>query len=116
MPTNRELIAQAQALSTELGVDAPTDRLNNAQLTALVAQLEKQKAERGAGGSEAAAAAAAMGAGAAQQRKHPYEVAAGRSITSPRGVLGPGVEVRLTDYAPDDLENLVALGYIVRNT
>jgi hypothetical protein len=135
MATNRELIAEAQALSAELGVDAPTtDRLNNAQLTALVTRLQEQKAVAAAV-VDAAADAAAMGAVAADSSagtsgvsdagagasapapvKYPYEVAAGRSITSGRGVLKPGAEVRTTDYSKDDLENLVTLGYVLRNT
>jgi hypothetical protein len=49
--------------------------------------------------------------------RFPYSVAAGKAITSPRGVLGPGDEVRLSDFSDGQkqLDYLVERGLVVKS-
>jgi hypothetical protein len=48
--------------------------------------------------------------------RHPYSIAAGKALTSPRGVLEPGDEIRPTDVSGgvEQLEYLVRKGYVVK--
>lgn len=48
------------------------------------------------------------------KQKFPLEVAAGKAITSSRGVLGPHAEVRKSDFEESQIEHLIRKGYIVR--
>jgi hypothetical protein len=52
----------------------------------------------------------------APKLRHPYQVAPGKSLTTLRGVLGPGDEMRATDCADgvEQLERLVAGGYLLK--
>ncbi len=52
----------------------------------------------------------------AQGVKFGYSVAKGRSITSPRGILDQGAEVRATDFSADALKRLCVLGAVVRGS
>lgn len=58
MPSNRELSEQAAALAVELGVEAKTQGLNNAGLTALVAELNAQLTAKSSPAPDAPAAPA----------------------------------------------------------
>ena len=89
MASNAELVASIAALSES----AATDGLNNAELSAL---LKKLKAENE---SEAEAKADDV-----------PRVAPGKSITSKRGILGPGEEVRESDV--NDLSALKKRGIV----
>lgn len=59
MASNKELTEQADSLGKELGLAVKADGLNNAGLTALVADLQAQKAKRDAPPPPAADAAVA---------------------------------------------------------
>ena len=93
MASNAELAASIAALSES----AATDGLNNAELSAL---LKKLKAENE---SEAEAEAKA-------EADDVPRVAPGKSITSKRGILGPGEEVRESDV--NDLSALKKRGIV----
>lgn len=88
MASNVELAASIAALDES----AVTDGLNNAQLTSLLKDL-KAKADE-----EAAAKAKVL------------RVAPGKSITSKRGIIGPGEEVHETDV--NDLQALKKRGIV----
>ena len=157
MPSNRDLIAQAEKLALDLGVEISTDRLGNRALVELVDRLEAQReAMSSAVGDgvdvvrdalpsvdapiEAGAPADSAASSAQLPAAHPpidgagddtlggpppkvkpsikpffaLSVARGRSITSNRGLLNEGAEVRLTDFLPADLESLIARGFVIR--
>ena len=87
MASNVELVASIAALDES----AVTDGLNNAQLTSLLKELR-------AADEEAAAKAKVL------------RVAPGKSITSKRGIIGPGEEVHETDV--NDLQALKKRGIV----
>ena len=97
MASNVELAASIAALDES----AVTDGLNNAQLTALLKELR-------AADEEAAAKAKADEEAAAKAKV--LRVAPGKSITSKRGIIGPGEEVHETDV--NDLQALKKRGIV----
>jgi hypothetical protein len=145
MASNKQLIAEAVSLGKELGVTVSTDRMNNADLTALVDSLRAQKGgvpDMPAAPAAPAAATDSTSADVVQasdvpdllrpmprrvieenaakrvawsKRNFKYEVAWGHSITSPRGILGEGCEVRASDYRAADIEHFLEMHAIVEN-
>lgn len=132
--SNKELAAEAQALAAELGETVETDLLKNADLVALVATLSERVRARREGIEPPAPTPpgpqgndGGTGNGPPEPPRPPpsppaarrlhvtdYVVAPRRSITSPRGVLGPGTEVREDDVGKrEDLARLVELGAVV---
>ena len=97
MASNVELVASIAALDES----AVTDGLNNAQLTSLLKELR-------AADEEAAAKAKADEEAAAKAKV--LRVAPGKSITSKRGIIGPGEEVHETDV--NDLQALKKRGIV----
>ena len=85
MATNVELVAAIAALDES----AATDGLNNAQLSALLKSLKADE--------EAA--------------PHTPRIAPGKSITSKRGILGPGEQVHEGDV--NDIADLKKRGFII---
>lgn len=145
MATNRELIAEAKAIAKELGIEVRTDRLNNAKLTALVADLRRQLAERGYqnGPSEErpsdllleepqvapAPPAPPMPSVAPPQAQEPptqapeasrrrrYIVAPKKALTTRIGIVTAGEEVTADAFhaGQERAEELVRLGYLIRS-
>jgi hypothetical protein len=132
MVSNKELAEQATALAVELGITVETEGLKNSGLHELVAELQKRL-----GRSPAAVAseapkprvppvdgAAPDGLGGPPEPpkapepklRHAYQVAPGKALTTLRGVLGPGDEMRATDCSGgvEQLEHLVASGYLLK--
>ena len=100
MPSNAELITQAEALAEELGLEIETEGLNNEKLAALVSDLKAKKkdAENAAAEDAVAAKAAADEAKAEAAAKKPdFYVMPGKAITSKRGILSDGQEIKADD-------------------
>jgi hypothetical protein len=136
--TNKDLIAEAGDLSRLLGIEAPTDGLNNSALTALVESLQAQlNAKTGPEDAPApppdpneppAAPPVVNGAddgsqGGAPEAPAPvvalpkgYSVKAGMSITSLRGVLDERTVVHARDFTHGQttIDELVERGAIVK--
>ena len=104
MPSNADLIKEAQELSTFLGLEDTSNGLNNAQLVALISDLKAKKRDKenptSADEAEAKkkadddAAAAKKKADDDAAKKPPFYMADGKSITSKKGVLSDGDEVK----------------------
>jgi hypothetical protein len=100
--SKNELRAKAAELAKKLTLDLPADfeRMNADALEVLVAELEAMAPEAASDGKPPAGSdakdpvveAASVAAGGGR-----FFVADRRSITSARGVLGPGSEVRPSD-------------------
>lgn len=138
MASNKELAEQAELLGFELGEEVETEGLKNPELVELVGRLRSRvDAKNGAPPTEPPPAApeppneppAVNGAEddsvggppppppeAPPEQRFPYQVAAGKSLTSPRGVLGPGDEIRLTDVTGgvEQLDYLVTRGHVTK--
>ena len=99
MPSNKELIADIEQLAGEMGVPVDTGKLNSKKLTALLSDLR------------AAEAAPAEAAPATR-----YYLRAGKSITSKRGILADGDEVKPDFLAggSDTISLLLASGHVVQ--
>ena len=117
MASNVELVASIAALDES----AVTDGLNNAQLTSLLKELraadeeaaakakaDEESAAKAKADEEAAAKAKADEEAAAKAKV--LRVAPGKSITSKRGIIGPGEEVHETDV--NDLQALKKRGIV----
>lgn len=145
-PTKRELAARAEVLAKDLGIEVAISG-NHAQLTELVASLEQQLAARARGGQQSAAAAAPPGPSPQPKHQAPsqpsappapkvqapaalapakssepapvdYYVARKRSITSRRGILGPGERVFPRDVSEGEkrLDELATAGVLERRS
>ena len=120
MASNKDLAKEALALGKELELDVKVEGLNNAKLEALVAKLRAEKAERAkappvSGGAvrksegegskgdspkpDSTAPPAPPETAPAPKGARVVVVAEGRSVTSKRGILGPGTEVRPEHFA-----------------
>ena len=118
---NKKLVEEIQGLASELKVSVVTEGKSNAELTSELIGLEKEKEVRAAAkkaeedakkktGAEDAADKRAKkekekADAAKNKKKPPFYVADGKSITSLRGILGPGVEVK-TSYLPGGKKTL----------
>lgn len=108
MATNKILIAQAIALTLAASIELPegTDKLNNAQLAELVKGMKKDHPDAAAKVEEneriAAEELAALAKKKAEEGTPPYCIADGKSLTTKRGLLGPGREIKAEDLAGGD--------------
>lgn len=98
MPSNKELSSSIRAISPELS----TDRLNNAQLAKLLADLKAKQRDI----SDEMFTAA---------RDAEYHVAEGVAITTLRGILADGAQIRPSDLVRGDadLEALIKAGHVL---
>lgn len=101
MASNKELIEQAVVLATALGLTVETEGLNNAKLTELVKDLKAKKkdADTESGADEAEARAKAEAEGDDDDVPPPFSIAPGKALTTKRGLLGPGEEIKADDLA-----------------
>ena len=107
MPSNKELQDAIAARAAVLGVTVETDGMNNATLAATLKGLTDQKTAEELAADAAPAAPAAPAA--KPSKKRGYFVAKGSSITTARGIIAEGDEVRdgdLPDEARDALVDL----------
>jgi len=122
MASNKELIANILAISPS----AVTEGLTNAQLSEMVKGLKGSDAAAAQADEDAAAQALADAAAAQADEdaaaqaladaEKPYTVAKGKAITSKRGILSDGDEVRASDFAGggEAFAALCKKGHIVR--
>lgn len=132
MPSNAEYTKQAEELAEGLGLEISTEGLNNEKLAALVSDLKAKKKDADNQAAEEAAAKAAAeleekakedSAAAAMKakqdaekaaKKPPFYVMPGKAITSKRGVLSDGDEIKVDDLAggKEALEAFVKSGHV----
>ena len=103
MPSNKELISEAQDLSGELNLAIDTDGLKNDALVSLVSDLRAKKRD------------ADTDTQADELQSSGPVVAQGRAVTTRRGVLGPGEAIFAKDVTGGDktLQNLIKAGIVV---
>ena len=122
MPSNIDLITAIAALSVELEKDAPeTEGKSNGELANILSGLkaEKKEADQDLTPGAAAKAAAeakekAQKAKAEEGEKPAFSVAKGKAITSKRGILADGDEIKAEDLAggKEALEAFVKSGHV----
>ena len=116
MSSNKELITEVNELATGLGKSVRTWGLSNTELQALADDLRRQKDQTGSQPGEQQAGGGQTGAephGQSEKRETKedsseeegedeeegdYVIAPGQSITSSRGILGPGTKVSAKDF------------------
>ena len=110
MASNKILTKETVAVALLLGLTVETDGLNNAQLAALLSDL-KAKQKDAETVTQADTAEAAEAAEAAEIKFH---VMAGKAITSKRGILADGDEIKAEDLAggTEALEAFVKSGHV----
>lgn len=111
MASNKELTKQAQTLAAELGITIEDMPTKNAPLVALVSDLKAKKKDaenvtQADGVTPDAPPAEHEGGevGAAFMEDEPAGpiIAEGKSVTSKRGILGPGDAVFESDFADEE--------------
>lgn len=93
MPSNADLIKSITAVSAEIGVDAPdTEGKNNGELASILSALK------------------------AADKKPAFYVKEGKAVTSKRGILSDGDEIKASDLAggKDALEAFVKSGHVAK--
>lgn len=124
--TNAELKAKIAELAQDLGIEPPEpERVNNASLRTVVADLEARLAEvRGRNKTKAVEGDTdkdALGGPPpppkAEEQVPDFEfyITANHAVTSPRGQLTEFVEVRRGDFPADVLEDLMKKGAVAHN-
>ena len=123
MPSNKDLTAQVEKLSKELGLEVDTKDLKNDGLAELVSDLKAKKKDAETETAADAAEDKAMEAGnkAAEKagkaaydkvkkaeavKKPPFYAMPGKSITSKRGILATERNAEVKDYAEVKAEDL----------
>ena len=125
MASNKVLISQAVAIALALNIEAVTEGLNNADLSALVKDLKAKATEAGvtipAGPADDKKAEDKEKSKAKQkakatkvEKKPPFYVMKGKAITSKRGILADGDEIKAGDLAggQEALDDFVETGHI----
>ena len=135
MASNKELREEIATLAAALGEEHDTERMGNPSLVSLLDELRgratapapaAEPAEDPApppvaavDGTEGPAVGGAPPPASPPPppQRHRYQVAAGKALTSPRGVLGPGEEILPRDFSggTEQLEQLVAKGYVTKS-
>lgn len=94
MPSNKDLINEANNLADELDLSVQTDGLKNDKLVDLVSDLRAKKRD------------AELNTQADPEQEPEQEpeqsgpvVAEGRSVTTKRGIIGPGKSIRASDLS-----------------
>ena len=114
MASNVDLIATAKALAGELEETIVTEGLNNVQLNELVKSL---KASKDAKAQAEADAKAQAEADAKASKGDEYLVADGKSVTSLKGIRGPGTPVEAKHFpgGQETLDDLIDRGLVVKS-
>ena len=125
MPSNTYIIKAIAEISEELGKEAPaTEGKNNGELANILRGLkaEKKEADEDLTPDAAAKAAAkakeeADEAKAKEGKKPPFSVASGKAITSKRGILSDGDEIKADDLAggKEALDAFVKSGHVAKS-
>lgn len=124
--TNAEMVAilkELRLIESILELDENAD-FEGKDVEALTAMLEELKPEPGNPAQEAADAKAAAtqakkekAAEAKAAKKPPYTIAEGKSITTKRGILADGDEIKAKDLSggKDAIDKFIKTGHIVKN-
>lgn len=129
MPSNKQYTEEANKLAAELGLEVETEGLNNEKLAALVSDLKAKKkdaeretlADKAEDDAAAAAALAKLEAGEVkaekEDKKPPFYVKEGKAVTSKRGILSDGAEIKADDLAggKEALDAFVKSGHVVKS-
>ena len=113
MPSNKDLIAEAEGLGKELGMEITTQGLNNKALCALVSNLkEAKKAAEDAKADETTEVS--EDAKADETTEVGPKVAKGKTITSLKGILTEGTPVAPNYFSGGQktFDSLKAKGFI----
>ncbi len=109
MPSNKDLIKQIKHHANNLNMDlyVELDGLKNAELTELLSDIKAKW-------RDASMHTAADEVGPAEPSEH-LVIAEGKSLTTKRGILGPGEEIKPQDLAggEETLMDLYSKGYVV---
>jgi hypothetical protein len=117
MPSNADIIKAIAEAAEAAGVDVPeTEGKNNAELAAILSELKKTDRKADKAEKLAEAAEAVKEDEATEEKKPPFSVAPGKAITSKRGILSEGDEVKAEDFPTGDkaLKAFVKSGHIVK--
>lgn len=109
MPSNADLTRSIEEIATEKGVNVPeTKGKNNAELAEMLSGLKKPV--------EAEILAEASIENAKVVEQPPYTIAEGKALTSCRGILAEGEEVKAEDFpnGQKTIDSLVKSGHIVK--
>lgn len=100
MPSNKDLTTLADELAEKLGLTIETEGLRNDGLAELVSDLKAKKKD--------------ADTQTAADEKPPFYVMPGKSLTSKRGILADGDEIKADDLAggKDALDAFVDSGHI----
>lgn len=123
MAKNKVLIIQAAALALAAGVtlEKGTDGLNNAQLVKLVKDMKAEHPDAAAKVEEAERIAAeelaTLKAAKKEKKIPPFYIADGKALTTKRGLLGPGREIKAEDLAGGDtaLKAFVKTKHVIKS-
>jgi len=130
MATNKVLIAQAIAIAMAADLDlaegeAELNKMNNAELAKVVKDMKKSHPDAAAkvaederlAAKELADAKKAKAKAKAAEAKPPYYLADGKSITTKRGLLGPGREIKAEDLAGGQkaLDGFVKTKHVIKS-
>lgn len=115
MPSNKDLTQQAEELAEKLGKEVETEGLKNAELVELVAKLRKEVEAEEAPAAEVEAEEAPAAEVEAEEAPA-FHVAEGKAITSKRGILADGDEIKATDLAGGEkaLEAFIKSKHVVK--
>ena len=123
MPSNKDLVKAIADISAELEKDAPeTEGKNNGELANILSALkaEKKEADKDLTPDAAAKASAEAKAKAEEEakakadEKPPFFVMPGKCLTSKRGLLADGDEIKADDLAggKEALDAFVKSGHV----
>lgn len=125
MPSNTDIIKAIAEISEELGKEAPaTEGKNNGELANILSALKAEKkeadkdltpdaaAKAGAQAKEEAATAKEEAAA----KKPPFYVKEGKAVTSKRGILSDGDEIKADDLpgGKEALDAFVKSGHVAK--
>ena len=122
MASNRELRERAAQLSEKLGLESQTVGLGNAELSALVAELEaKQPAPPVVEAGKLPVAAVVTAPSPAlttgpRRPAVPFYVAPGKALSINSGIVGPLTPVKASDFQRGqvDLDHCVSRGLVIK--
>ena len=121
MPSNAELTSQITELAEKLGVTVETKDLKNAELSDLLSDLKAKErdAELTTQADESTDGEDTPPADDEPEvvELPPFSVAPGKAITSKRGILDSGSEVKADDLAggKESLKSLIKSGHVIEN-